>query len=264
MRSFKRIALGGTATVAVVVSTAVIAGAVPGIGGSDVVPNVAGAPDLLLYNGKISTVDTDNTEVQAIAIRNGDIIATGSDASIRPLAKQHTKLVDLKGRRVLPGLIDGHLHGMRESYHCWTQGVRLDLITSRAAALAKYKAKADELADGRWIWTTAGGWSLTQLDNPTIFTFDELTAAAPKNPALDRGRRRHRPAREPGGAGRARADRELAGRRARGGRQAHRSPDRNGERRVQRGDRGPDRRARDRRAKRRAWRTSSRRPTAAG
>ena len=182
MRSFKRIALGGTATVAVVVSTAVIAGAVPGIGGSDVVPNVAGAPDLLLYNGKISTVDTDNTEVQAIAIRNGDIIATGSDASIRPLAKQHTKLVDLKGRRVLPGLIDGHIHGMRESYHCWTQGVRLDLITSRAAALAKYKAKADELADGRWIWTTAGGWSLTQLDNPTIFTFDELSAAAPKNP----------------------------------------------------------------------------------
>ena len=52
----------------------------PGIGGSDVVPNVAGAPDLLLYNGKISTVDQDNTEVQAIAIRNGDIIATGSDA----------------------------------------------------------------------------------------------------------------------------------------------------------------------------------------
>ena len=96
MRSFKRIALGGTATVAAVVSTAVIAGAVPGIGGSDIVRNVAGAPDMLLYNGKISTVDADNTEVQAIAIRDGDIIATGSDAPIRPLAKQHTKLVDLK------------------------------------------------------------------------------------------------------------------------------------------------------------------------
>jgi predicted amidohydrolase YtcJ len=182
MRSFKRIALAGTATVAVVVSTAVIAGAVPGIGGSETVPNVAGAPDLLLYNGKISTVDADNTQVQAIAIRNGAIIATGSDGAIRPLAKQHTKLVDLKGRRVLPGLIDGHLHGMRESYHCWTQGVRLDLVTSRAKALAMYKAKADELADGRWIWTGSGGWSLAQLDDPTIFTFAELNAAAPKNP----------------------------------------------------------------------------------
>ncbi len=178
----KRILTASAATVAIVASTAMIAGAVPGIGGSDVVPNVAGAPDLLLYNGKISTVDSDNTEVQAIAIRNGDIIATGSDASIRPLAKQHTKLVDLKGRRVLPGLIDGHLHGMRESYHCWTQGVRLDLVRSRAKALAMYKAKADELADGKWIWTGGGGWSLTQLDDPTIFSFAELNAAMPKNP----------------------------------------------------------------------------------
>ena len=181
MRS-NRILTASAATIAVVASTAMIAGAVPGIGGSDVVPNVAGAPDLLLYNGKISTVDQDNTEVQAIAIRNGDVIATGSDASIRPLAKQHTKLVDLKGRRVLPGLIDGHIHGMRESYHCWTQGVRLDLVTSRAAALAKYRAKADELPDGKWIWTTAGGWSLAQLDDPTMLTFAELSAAAPKNP----------------------------------------------------------------------------------
>ncbi|HEX6022350.1 MAG TPA: amidohydrolase family protein [Solirubrobacter sp.] len=182
MRSFKRIALAGTATVAVVATTAVIAGAVPGIGGSAVVPNVGGAPDLLLYNGKISTVDEDNTEVEAIAIRNGDIIATGSDESIRPLAKQHTKVIDLKGRRVLPGLIDGHLHGMRESYHCWTQGVRLDLVTSRAKALAMYKAKADELEDGKWIWTGSGGWSLSQLDDPRIFTFEELNAVAPKNP----------------------------------------------------------------------------------
>ena len=46
---------------------------------------------------------------------------------------------------------------MRESYHCWTQGVRLDLVTSRAQALAMYAAKADELADGKWIWTGGGG-----------------------------------------------------------------------------------------------------------
>jgi predicted amidohydrolase YtcJ len=136
----------------------------------------------VLYNGKISTVDANNTEVQAIAIRDGDIVATGPDGPIRALATQHTKVIDLKGRRVLPGLIDGHLHGMRESYHCWTQGVRLDLVTSRAQALAMYAAKADQLADGRWIWTGSGGWSLTQLDNPTIFTFDELNAAAPNNP----------------------------------------------------------------------------------
>ena len=149
----RRIVITAATTVAAVGSAAVMAGAVPGIGGSNTTENVGGAPDLVLYNGKISTVDASNTEVQAIAIRDGDIIATGTDAPIRALAKQHTKVINLQGRRVLPGLIDGHLHGMRESYHCWTQGVRLDLVTSRAQALAKYQAKADELADGRWIWT---------------------------------------------------------------------------------------------------------------
>jgi predicted amidohydrolase YtcJ len=177
-----RVATTAAATVAAVGSAAYIAGAVPGLGGSNVIENVGGAPDLIVYNGKISTVDAQNSEVSALAIRDGDIIATGSDLPIRALAKQHTKVVNLQGRRVLPGLIDGHIHGMRESYHCWTQGVRLDLVTSRTQALAMYAAKADELADGRWIWTGSGGWSLAQLDNPTIFTFAELNAAAPKNP----------------------------------------------------------------------------------
>ena len=50
-----------------------------------------------------------------------------------------------------------------------------------------YAAKADELPDGRWIWTTQGGWSLPQLDDPTLFTFAELSAAAPANPLWIQG-----------------------------------------------------------------------------
>ena len=143
----------------------------------------ANAPDLILYNGKISTLDEENSVVKAIAIRDGVIIATDDQSGrIKALAGKGTKVVNLNGRRVLPGLIDGHLHGMREGYHCWTQVVRLDLVTSRATALAMYAAKAAELADGRWIWTTAGGWNLNQLDVPQIFTFAELNAAAPANP----------------------------------------------------------------------------------
>ena len=149
---------------------------------------VANAPDLILYNGVITTLDGSNSTVKAIAIRDGKIIATDDqNGRIKALADTGTKVVDLKGRRVLPGLIDGHLHGMREGYHCWTQVVRLDLVTSRSAALAMYAAKAVELPDGRWIWTTQGGWSLPQLDNPTIFTFAELNAAAPTNPLWIQG-----------------------------------------------------------------------------
>jgi predicted amidohydrolase YtcJ len=143
----------------------------------------ANAPDLILYNGKISTLDAENTVAKAIAIRDGVVIATDDQSGrIKALAGPGTEVVNLNGRRVLPGLIDGHLHGMREGYHCWTQVVRQDLVTKRADALAQYAAKAAELDDGRWIWTTAGGWNLNQLDVPVIFTFAELNAAAPANP----------------------------------------------------------------------------------
>ncbi len=149
---------------------------------------VANAPDLILYNGVISTLDGSNSTVKAIAVRDGKIIATDDqNGPIKALADKGTTVVDLKGRRVLPGLIDGHLHGMREGYHCWTQVVRLDLVTSRSTALAMYAAKAVELPDGKWIWTTQGGWSLPQLDDPTLFTFAELSAAAPANPLWIQG-----------------------------------------------------------------------------
>jgi predicted amidohydrolase YtcJ len=171
------------ATLAAVASTAVLASA----GGDDrrgrdLSLGNLGRADLILYDGRISTVDRRNSTVEAIAIRDGEVIATGDDRGVRKLAARGTKLIDLNGRRVLPGLIDGHLHGMREGYHCWTQVVRLDLVTARATALDLYRRKAAELPDGRWIWTTAGGWNVGQLDDPRIFTFDELTAAAPRNP----------------------------------------------------------------------------------
>ncbi|MGH3058787.1 MAG: amidohydrolase [Gaiellaceae bacterium] len=178
-RRLRRRAIIGLALAGLVVAAAV------GASGPTVNTQVraANAPDLILYNGIITTLDAKNSTVRAIAVRDGEILATDTvNGRIRALAGPGTTVVDLNGRRVLPGLIDGHLHGMREGYHCWTQVVRLDLVTSRAAALAMYAAKAAELPDGRWIWTTAGGWNLNQLDVPTIFTFDELTAAAPANP----------------------------------------------------------------------------------
>lgn len=185
----RRLRRGGTtlaAAIAVVVSTAMLANALPGGSGNSAAPDVVnpgGRPDMILYNGKITTEDPSKPEVQAIAIRGGDVVATGANGPIRAMADPHrTQLIDLQGRRVIPGMIDSHIHALRMGYHCYTQDVRLDLVTSRAQALQMYTAKADALPDGKWIWTESGGWSLPQLDNPTIFTFDELTAAAPHNP----------------------------------------------------------------------------------
>ncbi|HEU4450381.1 MAG TPA: amidohydrolase family protein [Gaiellaceae bacterium] len=178
-RGWWRHALVGLALAALVVATAV------GAAGPNVNQQVrkANAPDLILYNGLITTLAGENSTVKAIAVRDGKIIATDDqNGRIKSLAGSGTQVVNLSGRRVVPGLVDGHLHGMREGYHCWTQVVRLDLVTSRATALGLYAAKAAELDDGLWIWTTFGGWHLNQLDVPQIFTFAELTAAAPANP----------------------------------------------------------------------------------
>jgi urease alpha subunit len=78
------------------------------------------APQLILYDGRISTVDARGTTVEAVAIRDGKILATGRSGPVRSLAGRGTKLVDLNGRRVLPGIIDGHLHGLRNGYHCFS------------------------------------------------------------------------------------------------------------------------------------------------
>ena len=177
-RAFRsRLVLGLIAT-AVIVAAAVAPAAADKMDDS---------PDLVLYDGKISTVDANNSTVEAIAIRDGTIIARGGSREVRALATKSTRLINLNGRRVLPGLIDGHLHGMRNAYHCFTQTVRLDLVTSRTEALAAYAAKAASLSAGRWIWTTSGGWNLNQLDTPVVFTFNELSAAAPNNPVWIQG-----------------------------------------------------------------------------
>jgi hypothetical protein len=180
----RRVFMVIAAALAAIASTTVLANAGGGRDdhGKSLDVGDLGVPDLVLYDGKISTVDKRNSTVEAIAIRDGEIMATGTSRSVKKLAAHGTKVIDLNGRRVLPGLIDGHLHGMREGYHCWTQGVRFDLVTKRATTLAMLKAKADQLPDGRWIWANGGGWNINQLDNPTPFTFEELTAVAPKNP----------------------------------------------------------------------------------
>src|SRR5690242_20391063 len=73
-------------------------------------PQSGEAPDLVLYNGKIVTVDGNFSIAQAVAIRGDRFAAVGSDEAIRRMAGAKTQQIDLKGRTVIPGLIDGHLH----------------------------------------------------------------------------------------------------------------------------------------------------------
>jgi predicted amidohydrolase YtcJ len=146
-------------------------------------------PDLVLYNGKVSTVDASNRTVNALAIRDGKIIATGSKAAMTALARRGTRLINLRGRRVLPGLMDGTLHGIRMgSYFCFSRSPRFDAFFTRAEAIANVAQKASQTPAGKWLFQIGGGWHVNQFrDTPGMLTKAELDAAAPNNPVLIAG-----------------------------------------------------------------------------
>ena len=83
--------------------------------GTVMVPARAQVPpaDAILVNGKVITLDARSSVAQGIAIRDGRILEVGSNADVRKRAGQRTRVIDLGGRTVIPGLTDGHIHGVR-------------------------------------------------------------------------------------------------------------------------------------------------------
>src|SRR5437016_54035 len=139
------------------------------------------APDLILSNGKIITVDDRFTIAQAVAIRGDRIVAVGANQDIARLTGSNTRRIDLRGKAVIPGLIDAHAHLMRAA-ETWAIEARFDDVDSRKQALAIVKAKATELGAGQWVFNL-GGWSYDQFaDGPKPLTKEELDQAAPNNP----------------------------------------------------------------------------------
>ena len=173
----------------------VLSGAVPGAAGAQAslpAPVAAGTglADLILTNGKIITVDAAFTVAQALAIAGDRILAVGSDAAIARVSGPTTRVVDLKGKTVIPGITDGHAHMDREAL----RGVFPALgrvrsvrdIQDRIAELARTKQP------GEWIVTMPIGDPPYYFDVPDILaekrwpTRQELDAAAPNNPVFIR------------------------------------------------------------------------------
>ena len=141
------------------------------------------APDIILSNGKIITVDERFSIAQAVAIRGDRIVAVGTDAEVAKLASPATRRIDLRGRAVIPGLIDNHMHLTRAGT-TWQWEVRWDGVASRAAALEKLRARAKAVAPGEWIYNL-GGWAIEQFaDDPRPFTREELDKVVPNNPVF--------------------------------------------------------------------------------
>ena len=148
------------------------------------------APDLILTNGKIITVDPAFTIAQAIAIAGDRILAVGPDAAMAAMAGPATRIVDLKGKAVIPGITDGHAHMDREALRNVFPALgpvrSIRDIQDRIAELARAKQP------GEWIVTMPIGDPPYYFDVPESLaekrwpTRQELDAAAPENPVFIR------------------------------------------------------------------------------
>ncbi|MGI9258236.1 MAG: amidohydrolase family protein, partial [Gammaproteobacteria bacterium] len=141
--------------------------------------------DVIFVNGKVLTVDADFSTVEAVAVSGNQVSAVGTTAEIESLAGAATRVVDLEGRTLIPGLIDNHNHLLFNS-PTWPQGVRLGRVRTRAEALERIAAKAREIGPGdgpEHIVFAIGGWNPVQFtDDQSQFTREELDAIAPDNP----------------------------------------------------------------------------------
>ena len=137
--------------------------------------------DTIVTHGKILTVDANFGVVEALAIDGGRIVARGTSAEMARYAGRSTKVIDVAGATVVPGLIDNHMHFTRGA-DTWHQQARFEGVGSRREALAILATKAASLKPGDWIMVQ-GGWTPRQFaDAPGGFTLEELDGVAPKNP----------------------------------------------------------------------------------
>lgn len=147
-------------------------------GCGDARPPAATAPDLVIYNANVVTMDPAMPLAQAVAVRGDRILAVGSSGEIRALADEHTEQQNLYGRTLVPGLIDAHVHflgiGMRL--------LRIDASRARSRA-AVVQMVADRVATARpGDWITGRGWDQTRWPDTAFPSAADLDAVAPDNP----------------------------------------------------------------------------------
>jgi hypothetical protein len=142
-------------------------------------PNVA---DLVLTNGKIITVDQQDSVVEAVAISGGKIIKVGTNDEVKALIGQNTQIIDLKGKTATPGLIDSHCHiggGYPEKHHLDLRPGRVESIADIVRLVAK---KAGETPKGDWI--LGFGWHPAYWNERRQPNRYDLDPVSPEHPVF--------------------------------------------------------------------------------
>jgi len=138
-------------------------------------------PDLILYNGRISTLDPLRPQVSVVTISDGKVEAAGGDELLAG-TDDHTQRIDLKGRRVIPGLNDSHIHVIRGGLN-FNMELRWDGVPSLSLALEMLKEQARRTPPPQWV-RVIGGWTEFQFEEGRMPTLEELNRAAPDTPVF--------------------------------------------------------------------------------
>jgi predicted amidohydrolase YtcJ len=140
------------------------------------------APDLILHRGLFQTLDGSNPTANAVAIKDGRFTAVGREEDVLPLAGPATEIIDVKGRRVLPGLIDNHLHIIRGGLN-FNMELRWDGVRSLADAMAMLKRQIAVTPPPQWV-RVVGGFTAHQFAEKRLPTIEEVNAVAPDTPVF--------------------------------------------------------------------------------
>jgi predicted amidohydrolase YtcJ len=136
--------------------------------------------DLVVTNARVITLDSGSRVAQALAVRNGRIVAVGTDAQVQAMAGSSTRQVDAGGRTVIPGLIDSHIHAVRAALSYSTE-VNWIGAKNIPDAMARLKQAAAQAKPGGWM-VVAGGWTELQFAEKRRPTLAEVMAAVPEHP----------------------------------------------------------------------------------
>lgn len=156
--------------------------AVPGpVFGQPIRRNPAMANELLIVNALVTTLDRENPRANAVAIKDGHIFEVGSEQKVREALPQAT-IIDAGGRRLIPGLIDSHMHIIRGGLN-FNMELRWDGVPSLADAMAMLKAQVDRTPAPQWV-RVVGGFTEHQFAEKRLPTLDEINAVAPDTPVF--------------------------------------------------------------------------------
>jgi predicted amidohydrolase YtcJ len=137
--------------------------------------------EIILHNAKIATNGVPSF-VEAIAVSDGKVTATGRNDEILRLRGSATRVIDGRGRTVIPGLNDSHMHPIRGGLN-YNLELRWDGIPSLADALRMLKEQAARTPAPQWV-RVIGGWTEFQFAEGRMPTLDEINAAAPDTPVF--------------------------------------------------------------------------------